>query len=329
MDIVYKNFDDLLDRYFLERVLRPATKTSYRSAVKALCRYNFNKNILPKDITRDHVLLWRQSALFSPENPNGISPASWNNYVRHLSSLFAFAIEEKIFNFEKNPFRKVKVAEPRKLKKVFTYSEIEKLRLALPTNDYKGQNSSSFEPSWFWRAVFEVFYQSGIRQSQLLRMKLQDINLEARIIVLSAEASKTNSEAILPIPNPLLPHLSRLILRASERHFNSSDQLFNVNRFSNRYNKSVMDVDQVQAFYRRLTLKTGIKANPHKFRHSLATDLMNRADRNVHLAREILNHSNIRTTLGYIHPDIEEIRKVLDLREMDAKKNSRTKSTEN
>ena len=50
---------------------------------------------------------------------------------------------------------------------------------------------------------------------------------------------------------------------------------------------------------------------PHRFRHTLATDLMKQPERNIHLTKSLLNHSNLATTMNYIEADYDHMRAVL------------------
>lgn len=76
-----------------------------------------------------------------------------------------------------------------------------------------------------------------------------------------------------------------------------------------------MNADQVEAMYKKLTDITGTRMTPHRFRHTLASDLMKQPERNIHIAKALLNHSNIATTMEYIETDYEVIRDVLNERE--------------
>ena len=108
-----------------------------------------------------------------------------------------------------------------------------------------------------------------------------------------------------------MPHLSRLLQEADRAGFADDDQLFNVNRFSPHYKSKVMNSDQVEAMYRKLTETVGVRMTPHRFRHTLATDLMKAPERNIHLTKCLLNHSNIQTTMSYIEADYDHMRAVL------------------
>lgn len=94
------------------------------------------------------------------------------------------------------------------------------------------------------------------------------------------------------------------------------DQLFNVNRFSRHYTRKEMNADQVEAMYRKLTEKTGGRMTPHRFRRTLASDLTKQHERNIHVAKDLLNHSNIQTTMSYIETDHDQIRAVINERSL-------------
>ncbi len=128
---------------------------------------------------------------------------------------------------------------------------------------------------------------------------------------MQADTEKTHREFSIPICPGLAPHLRRLLASANSIGMKPKDQLFNVNRFSIHYRAVVMNTDQVEGMYRKLFAKFGVRMTPHRFRHTIATDLMRHPERNIHLTKSLLNHSNIATTLGYIETDYELMRAVL------------------
>ncbi|WP_442978372.1 tyrosine-type recombinase/integrase [Salinicola sp. 4072] len=52
----------------------------------------------------------------------------------------------------------------------------------------------------------------------------------------------------------------------------------------------------------------------HRFRHTLGTDLMEDPDRNIRVTQMILDHSSMRTTMEYVHPSVDSMRKALNQR---------------
>lgn len=171
-------------------------------------------------------------------------------------------------------------------------------------------------PAWFWLCTFEVFYYTGIRLNALLCIRKRDIDWNNQLILIRGETEKTHKEFVVPITEGLVPHLSRLLQEADRAGFADDDQLFNVNRFSPHYKSKVMNSDQVEAMYRKLTEQVGVRMTPHRFRHTLATDLMKAPERNIHLTKCLLNHSNIQTTMSYIEADYDHMRAVLHARSL-------------
>ncbi|WCE10871.1 MULTISPECIES: site-specific integrase [Pseudomonas] len=162
--------------------------------------------------------------------------------------------------------------------------------------------------------MYETFHYTGIRLNSLLSIQRRDICLRRRTIYIRSEGDKTHKEFLLPIPGPLYEHIDRIAAWADSLHFKATDQLFNVNRFSSHYRRETMDINQIEAMYRKLTAMVGTRMTPHRFRHTLASDLMRQADRNIHVAKALLNHSSIATTMEYIETDPHQMRHVLEER---------------
>jgi hypothetical protein len=164
--------------------------------------------------------------------------------------------------------------------------------------------------------VFEIFYYTGIRLNALLCIQLQDIDWDQQLILVRGETEKTHREFRIPIMEGLAPHVRKLLDEAARAGFQVDDQLFNVNRFSRHYKRKEMNSDQVEAMYKKLIGKLGVRMTPHRFRHTLATDLMKQPERNIHLTKNLLNHSNIATTMSYIETDYDHMRDVLHERSL-------------
>ncbi len=171
-------------------------------------------------------------------------------------------------------------------------------------------------PAWFWLATFEIFYYTGIRLNALLCIRLRDIDWSKKLIYVNAETEKTHRGFCIPIMKGLEPHIERIVTAAKKMRFSDEDQLFNVNRFSTHYRSKTMNIHQIEDMYKKLTHAFGIRMTPHRFRHTLATDLMRQPERNIHLTKALLNHSNIATTMSYIEVDYEHMRAVLDERSL-------------
>lgn len=300
---------ELTQDYLLTHDLRAATGVMYLSATRALLRH-FGQTVTVDSIDNRAVLAWRKKMLDS-----GLSKQSWNTYSNHLRTVWGFALEQGTLTCTtSNPFKKTAVIPPRRKSKTVDREAIKRARewlKFLVAEEHSTNKRSHITPAWFWLAVFEMFYYTGIRLNALLSLRYQDIDWAKGLIRVQADTEKTHREFSIPICPGLAPHLRRLLDSANSIGMKPKDQLFNVNRFSIHYRSVVMNTDQVEGMYRKLIAKFGVRMTPHRFRHTIATDLMRHPERNIHLTKSLLNHSNIATTLGYIETDYEVMRAVL------------------
>ncbi|MGQ7245668.1 site-specific integrase [Salinicola sp. V024] len=310
------SFLELLSRYAADKHLRPKSVSTYTAVVRLFRRY-LGHEAYPSMVTRHMVIEWRVSIIRTLDKPDGIAESSWNNYTRHLKALYSFGIKYQLIACTQNPFSEVSVKQPKQPKKSLQPLQIRYAREVLDVcrrYEICYEEASKIHPAWFWQALMETFFYTGIRLNQLLHLEAGDVNLKKRVFRASAVGSKTHSESILPIPDGLYPHLHTLIVAAHNAGFKRQDQLFNVNRFSHRHKRTTMDTWQVERFFQALSDLTGYKMSPHRFRHFLATSLMESPERNIHITQNILNHTDIRTTMEYVHPDVESMRRALNAR---------------
>ncbi|HEJ1942903.1 TPA: site-specific integrase [Pseudomonas aeruginosa] len=304
----------LTEEYIFAHDLREASAKIYRAATKALLKH-FGPTATVQDVDHRAVLGWRRKVL-----EQGLSKRSWNTYSNHLRTIWGYAIEhELVTHSQVNPFRKTTVIPPRRASKTVAAEAILRARNWLNMQDGAERctgERARITPAWFWLCTFEVFYYTGIRLNALLCIRKRDIDWDNQLILIRGETEKTHKEFVVPITEGLVPHLSRLLQEADRAGFAADDQLFNVNRFSPHYKSKVMNSDQVEAMYRKLTEKVGVRMTPHRFRHTLATDLMKAPERNIHLTKCLLNHSNIQTTMSYIEADYDHMRAVLHARSL-------------
>jgi len=146
----------------------------------------------------------------------------------------------------------------------------------------------------------------------------------ARILV-AARGSKTRREWIIPLLPACIDALreirDRTIAISGENRVHSTEQIFNINlwRPNSRYRRAQMDNGQLDAFFRQLNhalkqpLATSWTAPPrfscHRFRHTFATEFARQGD--MRTLQEILGHTNIATTMRYVHPDLERMRSLM------------------
>lgn len=298
----------LTEEYLFARDLRAATAKIYLASTKRLIQH-FRATPV-EEIDHRAVLGWRKSFLAS-----GGGKRSWNTYSSHLRTIWSYAIRHGMLTHtEINPFNETCVTPPKRTNKTVEGDVIQRARnwlIAMEGEERCTHERSHITPAWFWLAVYEVFYYTGIRLNALLHIRVKDVDWDNQMILIRGETEKTHREFSVPIMPGLAPHIRLILDKAHGAGLSPDDQLFNVNRFSRHYRGREMTLDQVEAMYRKLTKKVGARVTPHRFRHTLATDLMKQPDSNIHLAKNLLNHSNIATTMNYIQVDYDHMREVL------------------
>ena len=289
---------DILESYLVERRLRQATEDTYRKVVDRWIDETRLERVT--EIQRHHVVLWRNRIL------ERARPETWNKYRRHLKALMNHAIELEIV--EKNPFKQVPGAiTDTELKKTVDLAVIQRALTLLATDP------ESLPPAWFWIMIIRAFFFTGVRRRQIVELRWSDFDPREGTWHIRAETSKTHREWIIPLAQPVLEDLEELRRRTEERlghaplpHY----QIYNVTLFHRRYRGNRMTESQVSGAFQRLCRLVGDRITPHRLRHTTATLLAK--ERDLCALKNLLGHTNIATTMQYVHPDTEQIRCLIE-----------------
>lgn len=213
---------------------------------------------------------------------------------RKLSSLrgfYKFLINNDYI--KNNPFSLIKT--PRKEKKLprfFYYNELEEMFNSIDISNALGQRN---------RLILEVLYASGVRVSELVNIKLKDINDE-EIKVLG----KGNKERITRIGDYAREILD-LYLSDGYKKLNTknSEYLFlnkDGNRLTTRGIRYILD---------QIIKNTNVnkKISPHMLRHSFATHLLNEGC-DILSVQELLGHESLTATAIYTHVTTDRLKDV-------------------
>lgn len=301
------DWDTLLEEYFFSKALRPETEKSYRRVV-AVFRKFIGYDILPDDVTNRELILWRRDML-----GRGISTSTWNNKVRHLRALYNQGIKKKWLILEENPLNETQVPPGSKRKKVLNRDQLVRVNLVLGQFEerekrlFGNDRPCALNPVWYWRTVFDVLRSTGMRQNQLLHIRLMDVDLTANSILLCKEGSKTHREWLVPIVSFARERMRILIARAVAQGAEPEDYLFDVARFLNPFGEVGPEpaIQPVRSFFTRLSKECGFKVSPHRFRHTLATEMMKSPDRNLAMVKGLLGHRSVSTTMEYVELDLK------------------------
>lgn len=225
----------------------------------------------------------------------GKSATTINRHLSSLRSFFTFMMKEGLT--DKNPAALVKaVKSPKKLPVTVSESAVSHLldEEAVFQENFEGQRS---------RLILELLFGTGIRLSELLGLKISDIDFfreEVRVL------GKGNKERILPLHKGLIQQLNKYLL-IKKTHFsnNNSQNLIVTNKGGAAYAGLVYLT--VKNYLALITSQE--KRSPHVLRHSFATALLEKgADLNA--IKELLGHASLSATQLYTHNSVERLKSV-------------------
>ncbi|MCT6518402.1 ArdC-like ssDNA-binding domain-containing protein [Proteus vulgaris] len=144
---------------------------------------------------------------------------------------------------------------------------------------------------------------------------LFNINLEEKWIHLCEEGAKNHREHRVPIVSALYPSLENLVKEAQKVGVEPTDQVFNVGWFDlmkrKKHPKSMGEYP-LRSFFKRLSAECHFIISPHRFRHTVATHMMQSPERNLYIVKRLLGHASITSTLEYIDESVDNLRDILE-----------------
>jgi len=223
----------------------------------------------------------------------GLSNRSINRKVSSLNSYYKFLI--KIGDLKHSPLAKHKALKVQKKVHIpFSEEEINTVLSSAATHDFESLRN---------KLIVELFYSTGIRRSELVNLKINDIDLvQKQIKVLG----KRNKERFIPLINTVQDTLKLYLdMRNTLKQILSPDALFLTQKGAKIYGTLTYRI--INSYFSEVSSK--VKKSPHILRHSFATHLLNHgADLNA--VKELLGHSSLAATQVYTHNNIEELKKV-------------------
>lgn len=229
----------------------------------------------------------------------GIGAQSQARILSGLKSFYRYLMFEELI--VKDPTALIEGPRlGRKLPETLNYHEIESLLNAIDLSTPEGARN---------RAMLEVLYSSGLRVSELITLKLNNIYFEAGLLRVVGKGDK---ERIVPIGSVAMKYLRSYIeeIRGRPPHKLPAKGHESV-AFLNR-NGRMMSRVMVFTIIRTLAAATGLKKtiSPHTFRHSFATHLIE-GGADLRSVQEMLGHESITTTEIYTHLDRDYLKQVI------------------
>jgi len=227
----------------------------------------------------------------------GISPRSINRKLSSIRAYIRFEISHD--RMEKDPTLKILTPKvPKKLPAMIRKSNLDTL---LSTDNVIDETNYESNRNLL---IVELLYNTGIRRSELIPIRYEDLDHSRKSIKVLGKGKK---ERLVPISASLIVLISTFYDIRS-RTFEDSDcdpELFLTLKGKKLYPKAVYNI--VKAMIS--SVSTAEKKSPHVLRHSFATHMMdNGADLNA--VKELLGHSSLAATQLYTHNSAEKLKKI-------------------
>jgi len=273
--------DKYIDSLWLEKGLSQNTLDSYQRDLKALTKWLDESNRSLQSVRREDLLKYLADRMGS-----GIKARSTARALSCLRSFYRYLLREKVIKVDPT----LRIDNPklgRPLPHSLTESDVERLLAAPDLTTPIGIRD---------RAMLEVLYACGLRVTELVSLRLTDMNLRQGVLRVMGKGSK---ERLVPLGEEAISWLQRFIQESRDELLKknlSEDVVFpsNQGKLMTR-----------QTFWHRIKIHAqdaGIKKklSPHTLRHAFATHLVNHGA-DLRVVQLLLGHSDLSTTQIYTH----------------------------
>jgi len=275
--------DDYLDWLRVERGLSPNTVQAYARDLHHF-QGSLPTQMHPGSVTEEHVTGW-----LVQREAEGTTPRTQARQLSALRGFYKYLVSEDII--ERNPTLRVELPkQSRGLPKTMTLDEVERLLSAPDVLTPLGLRD---------RTMFELLYATGIRVSELIGLRVGQLNLEVGFLRV---VGKGNKERLVPLGEVARKWVERYLME-SRSVLTKGDQArsANVPVFVSRLQRMMTR----QGFFkivRKYAAHVGIERpiSPHTLRHAFATHLLERGV-DLRSLQMMLGHSDISTTEIYTH----------------------------
>jgi integrase/recombinase XerC len=274
-----------------EKRYSPHTIRSYLDDIEQFMSFSdFNdKNFKPGNVDHKKIRSWIVDLV-----NNNISIRSVRRKISTLKSFYKYLLREGHVSY--NPVEKI--LTPRADNKLPAFINKKHMDILLDEidfgNDFKGIRN---------KLIIEMFYNTGIRVSELINLKINSINIDELKLKVTG---KRNKERIIPFTRVFGDSLQKYLdIRLEKYRSGGDDFLFLTEKSNKMYPKLVYRI--VNKYLNLIT--TIEKKSPHVLRHTFATHMLN-AGADLNAIKELLGHSNLAATEIYTHNTFERLKKI-------------------
>jgi len=289
-DFYIKQFQNYLK---LERSLADNSINAYIHDVVKLKQFIeiSNLNISPVEVSSTHLKDFLEYI-----NELGMTAFSQARILSGLKAFYKYLVfEDVMINDPTQLIEGPKLG--RKLPDILEYEEIDQLLSAIDLSTDEGMRN---------RAILETLYSSGLRVSELVALKLNNVYFDIGFLRI---VGKGNKERLVPVGREALKYI-KIYVNEIRNHLDIK-QGYESYVFLNRRGQNLTRV-MIFTIIKRLARTTGLKKNisPHTFRHSFATHLIE-GGADLRAVQDMLGHESITTTEIYTHLDRDYLKQVI------------------
>lgn len=281
---------NFLAQLTIEKRASQYTVKSYKRDLNCLSTYCESKSIsLWTDLKQTDIRSYMAS-----RHRQGLSSTSLQRELSAIRSFFNFLLKNQLT--DNNPGQYIKA--PKKTRKLPKTLDVDQIKSLLEA----GTNSTIEIRDL---AMFELFYSSGIRLSELAQLNLTDIDLTDKSLMV--RSGKGGKSRMLPIGSKAVAAINTWLEHRIKSVTSTETALFISTRGTRLGQRSI------ELRLKQWCKKKGIAENihPHMLRHSFATHLLE-SSQDLRAVQELLGHSNISTTQIYTHLDFQHLADVYD-----------------
>jgi integrase/recombinase XerC len=282
--------NQFLDYLRYERNASPQTVQTYEESLRAFESYlTFRDNGLSLDsVDTDLIRDWMESLM-----DKGNSASTINKNLSALRSFYRFALKRELV--KKDPAHAV--TGPKKSKPLPQFLREGEMDRLLDELEW----DSSFN-NVRARTILLLFYEAGLRRSELIGLDDKDIDFEAAQLKVTG---KRNKQRIVPFGAELAETLKDYKAKRQEEFGETSGALFLSDK-----GERISGAQVYQIVRKYLSMVTSLKKrSPHVLRHTFATAMLNNGA-GLETIKSLLGHESVSTTEIYTHTTFEQLKRI-------------------